>query len=258
MRFLRWLNPEIVIGFMVATIFWIAALGWQAAYSPSKIQQDACYQAAVKAGRNTEECKTFWQRATSDPVAVFTMVLAASTIGLWGATIALYVAGKSELRHLEKTSNKQLRAYIFAEAVQADLEIDPSSGTGKITVKFSIKNWGQTPAYRIRNACAIERFQHPLPSNFIIPSPKWNNPKSTCLGPGQNMFQMPSVDYLGVHDNQRYYLIGLIEYLDAFDIKHTTKFCVSVLTQEFLDVLAGRSGEGEIAFEIAPQHNEAD
>jgi hypothetical protein len=73
-------------------------LWWATSYAPSNLEKDACYKAAAKSGRTTEECKSFWEKTTSDPVATFTLVLAISTIGLWGATIALYFAGERQLK----------------------------------------------------------------------------------------------------------------------------------------------------------------
>jgi hypothetical protein len=89
----RHLNPEIVFGFLIATVFWIGILGWQAAYAPTEVEKQKCYEAAETAGHKSEECKTLWERTTSDPVAFFTLwlviftgVLAVSTIGLWFVT----------------------------------------------------------------------------------------------------------------------------------------------------------------------------
>src|SRR5437773_6606543 len=93
----RRLNPEFVLIFLVASIFWAGILGWQAAYAPTEIEKQHCYEAAQKSGHKTEDCKSFWEKATSDPVAFFTLVLAVSTIGLWVATIGLYHAGERQI-----------------------------------------------------------------------------------------------------------------------------------------------------------------
>jgi hypothetical protein len=54
---------------------------------PRSGKEKACYQAAAKTGHNTEQCKTLWERTTTDPVALFTLVLSIATVGLWVATL---------------------------------------------------------------------------------------------------------------------------------------------------------------------------
>lgn len=81
----RLINGEIAIGFLIATLFWIAVLGWATSYVPTEQEKQDCYQAVKKTGGNTEQCKTFWEKAT-EPVAMFTLVLAFSTVGLWIVT----------------------------------------------------------------------------------------------------------------------------------------------------------------------------
>jgi hypothetical protein len=109
------LNPEISLGFLAATVLWIGVLGWQASYAPTEIERQKCYAAAHEAGHKSEECKTFWERTTTDPVAFFTLVLAISTVGLWGATIFLYRAGERQIKVAEigaKAADRSARAVI--------------------------------------------------------------------------------------------------------------------------------------------------
>jgi len=76
--------------------FWVGIVGWQSAYSPTEKQKDECYETAHKTGYKTDECKSFWERTTSDPVALFNLILAISTVGLWSATISLYRAAERQ------------------------------------------------------------------------------------------------------------------------------------------------------------------
>jgi hypothetical protein len=82
----RLLNPELALGFLIATVLWIGILGWQASYAPTDSEKRQCEETAAKSGHKTEECKTLWERTTADPVAFFTFVLSVSTIGLWVVT----------------------------------------------------------------------------------------------------------------------------------------------------------------------------
>jgi hypothetical protein len=92
----RILNPEIALGFFVASLFWIGVVGLQASYAPTEKQKDECYEAARKTGYKADECKSFWERTTGDPIALFNLILAFSTVGLWVATISLYRAGRQQ------------------------------------------------------------------------------------------------------------------------------------------------------------------
>jgi hypothetical protein len=89
----RLINGEIALGFLSATVFWICVLGWQAANAPTEKEKQECYEAAKKSGHKTEDCKTFWERTTSDPIAfytlgtfIFTAVIGAATGLLWSVT----------------------------------------------------------------------------------------------------------------------------------------------------------------------------
>src|SRR5882672_3875935 len=103
----RWIRGELALGFMLASCVWIVLVGWLESYTPTEAQKNECYEAAEKAGHKNEECKTVWERTTTDPVALFTLVLAVSTVGLWVATIALYRAGERQLALTTKTANRQ-------------------------------------------------------------------------------------------------------------------------------------------------------
>jgi hypothetical protein len=97
-RINRLIRGEIALGFYLAALFWTPVVGWINSFTLTEEQKNECYEAAKEAARKTEECKTIWEKTTSDPVAFFTFVLAVSTIGLWGATVALYAAGRNQLQ----------------------------------------------------------------------------------------------------------------------------------------------------------------
>src|SRR5579864_3041457 len=109
LRIGRWLKAEIVIGFLIATLFWIAVLGWQAAYAPTDAEKQKCYETTEKSGHKTEECKTFWERTTSDPIAFFTFWLFVSTVGLGVSTVMLWLAGEKQFRHSRRSFIVQSR-----------------------------------------------------------------------------------------------------------------------------------------------------
>jgi len=61
----RYRNPEIALGFFIASLFWVAVLGWQASSSLTEEEKKACENAAHNAGLKKEECKTIWEKTTS-------------------------------------------------------------------------------------------------------------------------------------------------------------------------------------------------
>jgi hypothetical protein len=170
------LNPEIALGFLAATVLWIGILGWQASYAPTDSEKRQCEETAAKPGHKSEECKTLWERTTSDPVAFFTFWLVVSTIGLGVSTVLLWRAGEKQYRHAriagirqsrdmreslrvaeksadvglaaihlsEETAERQLRAYI----TPAGAVIFARGTDCRLHIKFV--NSGQTPAYKFQ------------------------------------------------------------------------------------------------------------
>jgi hypothetical protein len=124
-----------------------------------------------------------------------------------------------------------------------------------------------TPAYHVRNASWIKKMPCPIPDDYKVEFPEWDDRRHLTLGPGQSMFNDASGIYEKLPSSERFYAFGVIEYYHAFsrDIrdKRTTKFCVSVETSEIITkalVAAATgtfTGESDIVFNIAPQHNEA-
>jgi hypothetical protein len=165
LRAWRWLRAEIVFGFLIATVFWTAILGWQAAYAPTDAEKQKCYDSAEQSGHNREECKSIWERTTSDPVAFFTFWLVVSTIGLGISTLMLWVAGEKQFRHARRSSiiqSRDMKASVnetrrIGEAqVRAYVDISSSEiffvGLGVLgiqahpMVRMIATNTGQSPA----------------------------------------------------------------------------------------------------------------
>jgi hypothetical protein len=178
------------------------------------------------------------------------------------ATILLWASTQMLVREAKATSRRQLRAYIFAEPRTLGVGMIPGSVIKEIQIQYEIKNWGVTPAYRIRNAAYICRMPDPLPATFIVESPKWDDPRHTTLGPKQSLFSTSNdKSYSAPVAGEKDYIVGLIEYFDTFGRKkRTTKFCYAVDVQDFVArKLRDPSLSGnDVKFWIAPQHNEAD
>jgi hypothetical protein len=117
----KFFNGEIALGLLLASLFWISVLGWQAAHAPTEREKAECQEQAQKSGHKTEECKTLWERTTSDPVAFFTLWIAIFTAVLGGSTIALWLAGERQIELIRENSVRQ------AEQMQASIAAAKSS-----------------------------------------------------------------------------------------------------------------------------------
>lgn len=212
------LRGEIALGFFVATVFWIVVLGWATSFNPGPNEKKACYQAAAKSGGNTEICKTFWEKTTSDPVAAFTLVLAFSTIGLWVATLLIYVAG-------ERHSERQLRAYVMIDTV----DIENVSLGGNPEATLNIKNFGQTPATDL-TCWATMGFSTfpltgPLPTRrAILPQRPLAPTGTSIVRTGINRPLNAATVAAIAAGSHAIYVTGEIRYRDAFDKPRETDF----------------------------------
>jgi hypothetical protein len=158
-------RSEIALGALLATIFWIGVLGWQASYTPTESEKQECQDAAKKAGRKTEECKSLWEKTTTDPVAFFTFVLAVSTISLWVATL---LGGRRQSRDMQASIAVSTAAVNVAQkSYEAEhrtwlkvypIEIGPvvfEKGKFRVTVVIEAQNAGANPAVDVALGCDI-------------------------------------------------------------------------------------------------------
>jgi hypothetical protein len=191
-RMLKYLNPEFALGFLVATIFGAAVLGWQSSYAPTETEKQECREAAKKAGHKTEECKSLWEKTTSDPVAFFTFVLSVSTIGLWAATgIGIFIQTR-DTRILQ-------RAYLSVEPGGVAPYASP-------TATFD-------PDWRV-----VALFAQSGETENAV-GPVGNN----VIPPGSTMNQGGPTRLLG--EKGWVYVWGVVTYNDGFVDGRITRFC---------------------------------
>jgi hypothetical protein len=91
--------------------------------------------------------EAFLYRFTHDPVAVATLLLAAVTAALWVATYRLWRTTLGMADDARESSSHQLRAYIGI----SDVWIPEVGDEGR----FSLTNYGQTPAFDVTATCTI-------------------------------------------------------------------------------------------------------
>ena len=221
---------------MFATLFWISALGWLTSYAPTDPEKEACYQAAAKSGRSTDECKTFWEKATSDPVALFTLVLALSTLGLWGATIGLYRAGNRQFRLARDEFVSSLRPEMRLKHIWFTRDLGDIWNGDPIELNLDVVNSGNGAGF-VRQF-AFETLLIPV-GERLPQRPPYNEPgafhfainillesgitvpRTVCDGRTLSPRDIADIRSGAV----RLYFVGTIEYWDAASRARQTAFC---------------------------------
>lgn len=145
-------------------------------------------------------------------IAIFTIVLGFGTFLIWWATRDL-------VEGAERTAERQLRAYVHVE----DAQLSHANDEWRPCISVAIKNYGQTPARRVRhkigNALVMSG-----PGNFAV-----EPDESVCdLGPSQgftktfhtnrefwNSMTKPAI----IAKTGIYYVFGEITYSDVFNPK---------------------------------------
>lgn len=253
----RRLNSEITLGALLATIFWIGILGWQASYLPTEMEKQACQEMTKKTDRKADDCKNLWEKTTSDPIAFFTFVLAVSTIGLWVATVFLYRAGERQIavshtaadaaKKSAEVSERALvdleRAYIFVDNIASDIAefFSPNlvwtDGRHFPIFSFWAMNLGRTPGniefgaiyFDVLSQIPTEMTRlHSVAANadaesveIIIGADKrFEFARLVC----RNGFTHAQVSAMRAGASHLY-CHGLFVYRDIFNNSHTTKFC---------------------------------
>ena len=189
------------------------------------------------------------QIATDEAVwSAYRLTWLLAAIGL--AVIALSVWQALAARD---ATRRQLRAYIGVRPGAApDLHADWTDAT------VILKNHGTTPAFALDHAVTLMMLDYPEPvlENVMGSADKMFGKKSFVLAPGAEMtVQLRTVlsedekheTEDGTH--KRLCALGEVRYLDAFKVKHRTRFCF---------VYGGAAIIASGQMQIADKGNEAD
>ncbi len=159
-------------------------------------------------------------------VGIFTFLLVVATILLWRSTNALWDAGERQLTHLQDSSERRLRAYVYID--NAFFEYN----TGDVwKLKYVIKNYGQTPAHDVRLAAIAETidWNNGAP---VTPSPSTEWIPLGSMAPGGDFLENEiAPDTPAIRDEiiaglKAISLVGKITYLDVFKKeRRETNFC---------------------------------
>lgn len=177
-RFWRWFRAEIVLGFLIATVLWAGVLGWQAANTPTDAEKQKCYEAAEQAHHKTEECKTLWERTTSDPVAFFTLWLVIFTGGLTVSTVMLWRAGEKQAAHARRSAAIQTRD------MQASIHAAEKAANAAVLAANSERAWLTASGIEVTESqnTTVDGVMYPT---AICLSIRWvNNGRSPAINVG--------------------------------------------------------------------------
>jgi hypothetical protein len=116
----------------------------------------------------------WWQHTFDHPdayVALFTAVLAVSTIYLWDATRAAAKGGDRAANIAEQALLKLQRAFVYNETLQANNIRDPKTNT-TVAWRFFVKwhNSGNTEARKVLLHASWENFPDDIPADFDFPN----------------------------------------------------------------------------------------
>jgi hypothetical protein len=218
-------TSEIVLGFLTATVFWTGVLGWQSSYQPTEIEKQECQAAAKKAGHKTEECKSLWEKTSTDPVAFFTFVLSISTIGLWVAT-------GIGIRNQSRDTEIIQRAYLSVEPVGIEpFRTDYSTGEHRIACHIRIFNSGNLPAQNVswilRRKFSRDAHLNDFP---IFGKFRFNNVLVQRAKMQKGALPLTTTRYKryrkgGTGNDRWLYVWGRVNYTDGFGKPRFTDFC---------------------------------
>jgi len=286
----RW-NDARLHFFALGTLIIVAVF-----FATSPDRQAACNQPTGKAEYAVSQYKppeSFWEKTEGDPVATFTGILALLTFIL--AAVAVFQiyflkradktarvtadaaklsadAARDSIRLAQNTAERQLRAYIYTNELTIIARVNDR--TTSAAVQVQIKNFGSTPAYKVRHATCLKKLKHPLPEDFVVDSPE-NAVSEVGIAPSHVIYRrenLPDDPIFHLDDDEMYYIFGVIKYFDTFrNFERTTKYCLGIGIREFLNSpsvfpkledarVRGIPTEisGEAIFEVTAVHNEAD
>ncbi len=174
-----------------------------------------------KAQESAEEGTEFWMpfrgyrfKITDSIIAAFTVLLFLATLALWWSTRAL-------VKGADETAKRQLRAYVGIENGHLACEVFKDQIRAKPVLR--IKNVGQTPAYEVTSSIGfataknfsdkIEATQiHIEGKTYIFPSGNHR-----IIGIGATL-EVPN------EVGTEIYVFGRIDYRDIFAAKRSTRF----------------------------------
>lgn len=162
---------------------------------------------------------SFVKEHKDEVLAAFTIVLTFATIFLWFATGDL-------VRGAERTAKRQLRAYIGI----SNVTITKVVVNEKPIIEIRFKNFGQTPAYKLRTWTDSILESVDTPQRLLKFDKEWKgesvlNPSDshTKVSTKKTAITVQEADAI-LHDTSRLFVRGEAQYRDAFGKKRHVYF----------------------------------
>jgi hypothetical protein len=166
----------------------------------------------------------FFSKIYDDPLIAFTALLAI-------ATVSLVLVVLCQVRDARRSSERQLRAYVFIESVLFAQPDTPTSTDEPWRIHIVFKNYGQTPAYSTV-VKATDEFGHAKPDDVLLKLPA--NAQiipETAIPPGQiHTIRLSSLRgglraYVAAREARKCaYVWGRVDYIDTFGRPHFQTF----------------------------------
>ena len=209
-------------GVVIALLVVVAMIGpFVARTNPNDQTEPARVANATNQNSRSDDA---WWHYSGAWIAIFTIVLTGSTIGLW-------VSNERVLYHARKSSERQLRAYVYVS------ETTGKEAANSLELSIDIKNFGQTPAYDV--AVYIHSGEAEWPDNDMPPHTIEELVQSATdfrptfnLAPGHvttNSFEARDPRLSEAISRAKIgkyaiFLYGLLTYRDAFGFTRNTRF----------------------------------
>jgi hypothetical protein len=197
------------------------------------ILADSQSQPKCEAGDNKQ--RNYWERfvyyvETRDKffTAFGTLIIAGFTVCLAFATIFLYFATRELVEGADKTAEKQLRAYVSLQSMEAT--IYPFEQGGYVVFAHTeARNFGQTPAYGMTiQANATVDVPTAIPFDDSQGNAKSAGAMTAFKDVGFQISQTQKItaeDAQAIRDQKKIiFFWGAIKYRDAFGRDHTFRF----------------------------------
>jgi len=184
---------------------------------------------AAETKKQTDQGESFWQRVTSDPVAFFTLWIAAFTFALAVSTVGLWIVTWRGLIRQRRDTQILQRAYIAVDA----LGVKPFGE--RAVAHISVRNAGRLPARKVWWFITHELSGDGQKRDFVIDEamfyggnlvlpPDTNMARShDCVLPPNCVKQFSGGQFGG--PRIFLYIWGEIRYTDGFGTSRWTRFC---------------------------------
>jgi hypothetical protein len=157
-------------------------------------------------------------------LSIATLLLACGTLALWWATRRLVVGA-------DKTAERQLRSYLFAQVLIEHEVARPLIVNASLQIMVRVTNHGTTPAIltRLRALCVIDDgAPRTLPT---FPGADREVPAGIAIGPNGTFEEriLVPADLPGLAavqaGHQKLFCCGIISYEDVLGLRRETGFC---------------------------------